>query len=86
MCTGHGISEELKQEIMKISQIIIKQNNFQFQNTLCIQEELAMGAPTSSIFSEIYLLHIENTMIRHFIKIPYIFIFPLRGLYSYSIQ
>jgi hypothetical protein len=41
---------------MKISQIVIKQNYFQFQDTLYIQKEgLDIGAPTSSIFSEIYL-------------------------------
>ena len=45
---------------MKISQIITEQNYFQFQNTLYIQEGLAMGAPTASVFSEIYLQHIEN--------------------------
>ena len=50
----HGISEELKHELMKSSQIKIKQNYFQFQNTLYIQEEgLAMGAPASSVFSEL---------------------------------
>jgi hypothetical protein len=64
MCEKHGISEELKHEIMKLSQIIIKQNYFQFQNTLYIQEGgLGMSAPTSSIFSEICLQHIENTII-----------------------
>jgi len=62
MCEKHGVSEELNYEIRKISQIIIKQNYF--QGALYIQEEgLAMGAPTSSIFSEIYLKHIENTVI-----------------------
>jgi hypothetical protein len=64
MFEKHGISEELKNELMKSSQIIIKQNHFQFQNTLYIQEEgLAMGAPTSSVFPEIYLQHTENTII-----------------------
>ena len=54
----------MKYEIRKIFQIIIKQNYFQFQSTLYIQEGgLAMGAPTSSIFSEIYLQYIENTII-----------------------
>jgi len=63
MCDEHGISEELKHKIMKIFQIIIKQNHFQFENTLYIQEEgLAMGTPTLSIFSAIYLQHIENTI------------------------
>jgi hypothetical protein len=64
MCEKYGISEELKHEIMKISQIIIKQNYFQFKNTLCIQQEgLAMGTPTACIFSELYLQLIENTII-----------------------
>jgi len=63
VCEKRGISEELKKEIMKISQIIIKQNYFQLKNTLYIQEEgLAMGTPTTSAFSEIYLKHIENTI------------------------
>jgi len=51
MCDQHDIIEELKHEIMKISQILIKQNNFQFQDKLNIQEGLAMGAPTSPMFS-----------------------------------
>ena len=64
MCNQNDIKEQLKYEIMKISQILIKQNYFQFQDTLYIQEEgLAMDAPNSSIFSEIYLQHIENTKI-----------------------
>jgi len=62
MYVKHGISEKLKQELEKISHTIIKKNYFPFQNTLYIQEEgLMMGAPTLSIFSEIYLQHIENT-------------------------
>jgi hypothetical protein len=52
MCDQHDIKEELKQVIMKISQILIKQNYFQFQDTFYIQEEgLAMGETTSSMFS-----------------------------------
>jgi hypothetical protein len=38
MCEKHGVIEELKYEIRKNSQIIIKQNYFQFQGTLFIQE------------------------------------------------
>jgi hypothetical protein len=64
MCDQHDIKEEFKREIMKISQILIEQNYFQFQDTLYIQEEgLAMGAPTFSIFSEIYPQHTKNTKI-----------------------
>jgi hypothetical protein len=45
MCDQHGINIEEKTEIMKISQILIEQNYFQFQDKLYIQkEELAMSA------------------------------------------
>jgi hypothetical protein len=64
MSDKQGIGDELKHEKMKISQIIIKQNYFQFQNTLYIQEErLVIGGPTSSIFPEIYIQYIENKTI-----------------------
>jgi hypothetical protein len=50
----------MKHEIMKIHQNLIKQNYFQLQGTIYIQEEgLPMGAPSS----EIYLQYIENTKI-----------------------
>jgi hypothetical protein len=45
----HEINEGLKQEIMNISQILIEQNYFQFQDAVYIQRGLAMVAP-SSIF------------------------------------
>ena len=64
MCTQDDIKEQLKHELKRISQILIKQNYLQFQDTLYIQEEgLAMGAPTSSVFSEVYLKQTENTEI-----------------------
>ena len=64
MCDQHDIQEDMKQEIMKISQILIKQNHFQFQDKLCIQEEgLAMDETTSSACAEMYLQYIENTKI-----------------------
>jgi len=53
--------EKTKQEIIKLSQILLEQNYFHFHDTIYIQNEgLAMGAPISSIFSEIYLQYIEN--------------------------
>jgi hypothetical protein len=61
MCDQHNINIEFKQEIMKLSQILIKQNYFQFQDKFYIQKKgLVMGTPTSSIFSEIYLQHKDN--------------------------
>ena len=38
MCNQNDIKEQLKYEIMKISQTLIKQNYFQFQDTLYIQD------------------------------------------------
>jgi hypothetical protein len=59
---------------MKITQTSINQNYFQFQDTIyLLKEGLAMGTPTSSLLSEIYLQHMEKTTIpelleRHNIK------------------
>jgi len=61
---NHGINDKLKYELINISNTIIKQNYFQFLNTFYLQEKgLAIGSPTSTIFSEIYLEYIENTAI-----------------------
>jgi len=61
MCEKHGIGERLEEEIMKTSGILNDQNYFRVHDTIYIQNEgLAMGATTLSIFSEIYLQHIEN--------------------------
>jgi hypothetical protein len=59
----HSISDKLGQELVIISYAIVKQNYFQFLSTPYVQEGLAMGAPTSSVFSEMYLQSIENTAI-----------------------
>jgi hypothetical protein len=49
---------------MKIVQVIVEQNYFRFQDRIYVQNEgLAMGAPTSSIFSKVYLQYMENTKI-----------------------
>jgi len=64
LCEKHMINEKIIHEITKVSKIIIRQNYFQFLNSFFIQEKgLAMGSPTSSIFSEIFLKHIESTAI-----------------------
>jgi len=64
MCDKHNIEDTLKLEITNISKLIIAQNCFKFQDKTCLQKNgLAMGAPTSSIMSEIYLQFIENTKI-----------------------
>ena len=64
LCDKHGINDKLKYEFINISNTIIKQNYFQFLSTFYLQKKgLAMGSPTPSIFSKIYLQYIENTAI-----------------------
>ena len=64
MCEINNIENGLKQDVMKISKILNDQNYFCFQDTTYIQTEgLAMGNPTSSIFSEFCLQYVENTEI-----------------------
>jgi hypothetical protein len=62
----NNIEDNTKQDILKITQVIVEQNYFRFQDTINVQNEgLAMGAPTSSILSEVYLQYIENTKIAY---------------------
>jgi hypothetical protein len=63
-----NIERDTARDIMKIAQVLIEQNYFQYQDTTYIQSKgLAMGAPASSIFSEIYLQWLENTKIVEFL-------------------
>jgi hypothetical protein len=63
-CQNNYINKTLKHNIIKLSKPIIIQNYFQFLDKTYIQPEgLALGAPTSSIFSELYLQYLENTTI-----------------------
>jgi hypothetical protein len=55
-CQNNNIEENLARNIITLSKIIIDQNYFQFLDKTYVQTEgLAMGAPNSSIFSELYL-------------------------------
>jgi len=64
LCEGNGLDDKTTQEIMRIAQTIVEQNYFRFRDTIYIQNEgLAMGAPTSSVLSEVYLDCMENTAI-----------------------
>jgi hypothetical protein len=56
------MDETTKQEILKYCNIILDQNFFQYRDRQYKQANcLAMGAPTFSIFSEIYLQYMEHT-------------------------
>jgi hypothetical protein len=64
MCINNGLEPTPRQEILRITRLIVTQNYFKFQDKTYIQKKgLAMGAPTSSFLSEIFLQHIENTKI-----------------------
>jgi len=55
-CARDGLEDALVREILTVTKLIITQNYFCFQDKTYLQENgLAMGAPTSSILSEIYL-------------------------------
>jgi hypothetical protein len=63
-CINNGVENNLKQDILKLLRVIIDQNYFQFTDQTYVQHDgLAMGAPTSSILSEFYLQHLENSKI-----------------------
>jgi len=52
-CNNNLVEERLKRDIIHLLKSIIEQNYFQFEDLIYKQNEgLAMGAPTSSIFSE----------------------------------
>jgi hypothetical protein len=55
MCKQNRFNTEIKNEIIKICNILTKQNYFQYEDLQYIQEDgLAMGAPTSSFPKYIY--------------------------------
>jgi DNA repair protein RadC len=60
MCNQNNIGKELSQEILNNYKTTGQQNYFQYNDLQYIQEGLAMKAPTSSIFSEIYLHYLKN--------------------------
>jgi hypothetical protein len=63
-CQNNNIEDNLTRNIIKLSKTIIDQNYFQFLDKTYVQTEgLDMGAPTSSIFSELYLQFLENSTI-----------------------
>jgi hypothetical protein len=58
------LTKKLTDEILFITHTVLEQNYFQFQDGFYIQKTgLTMGAPTSSILSEIYLQYIEHNKI-----------------------
>jgi hypothetical protein len=63
VCSQQNHDEKLTKELIKLTRTILKQNYFKFQNSFYVQNTgLAMGAPTCSILSEIYVQYVEHTV------------------------
>jgi len=61
ICHNSYIEKDINTDIVRLSKTIINQNYFQFLGKTFIQTEgLAMGAPTSCIFSEKYIITREQ--------------------------
>jgi hypothetical protein len=64
MCSAQTLSDETSNELIRITQTVIKQNYFEFRNKSHVQQKgLVMGAPSSSILSEVFLQYLESTQI-----------------------
>jgi hypothetical protein len=64
LCEVNNVDDRTTLHIMRIAQTLVEQNYFRFRDTIYMQNEgLVMGAPTSSILSEVYLQYMENTTI-----------------------
>jgi hypothetical protein len=58
------VNQSIKQNPIMLTRTVTDQNYFQFLDTTYIQSDgLAMGAPTSSILSDVYLPYFENSKI-----------------------
>ena len=64
LCKQNYVDHPTQREILNLCDTIIKQNYFECQDTFYSQTQgLAMGAPTSSVLSEIFLQYTEHTEI-----------------------
>jgi len=69
LCKSHNVEDTVTRDIIAITNLIIMQNHFSFQDKTYVQNNgPAMGAPTSTIISEIYLQSLENTKIFDILK------------------
>jgi hypothetical protein len=64
LCLHNNIGPEQTMELLQICDVVLSQNYFTFLSSTYVQKTgLAMGAPTSSVFSEIYLQYLEHTQL-----------------------
>jgi hypothetical protein len=56
LCTQHGLTTTFTRDLIKLMHLLLKQNYFSFHDSIYLQTQgLTMGAPTSPIFSELFL-------------------------------
>jgi len=71
MCTYQDVSTELMLEILAITKPVLTQNYYGFNARIYIQPKgLAMGSPSSSVLSELYIQHMEHTEATHTLTKP----------------
>ena len=64
--TCNSIDPDTRSEILNWYEVITKQNYFKNNENIILQENgLAMGAPSSSIISELFLQYLEQTKLPH---------------------
>jgi hypothetical protein len=62
ICGQQLIEDVVKNDLINMAKLVLEQNYFQFENNFYSQKiGLAMGSPTSSILSEMYLQYKECT-------------------------
>jgi hypothetical protein len=68
-CEQQDIDPTVTEEILALTKTVTSQNYYGFNGKTYIQQKgLAMGAPSSSILSEIYLQFLENTKALNILK------------------
>ena len=71
MCVYQDINTELMSEILAITQTILSQNYYGYNERTYVQPKgLAMGSPSSSVLSELYIQHMEHTKATHTLTKP----------------
>ena len=64
LCSYNNVNPQLRLELLQLCNVVLTQNYLTFLSSTYLQNSgLAMGAPTSSIFSEIYLQYLEGTQL-----------------------
>jgi hypothetical protein len=64
--TCNSIDPDTKSEMLNWYEVITKQNYFKNNENIILQEDgLSMGAPSSSIISELFLQYLEQTKLPH---------------------